>query len=41
MATKYETPALMELGSFQEKTGELFGPFTELILPFRDYSDEG
>ncbi|MGO1906287.1 MAG: keywimysin-related RiPP [Brevibacterium aurantiacum] len=41
MAKVYEAPALVELGNFRQDTGELFGPHTEAVLLFWDFSDEG
>lgn len=41
MSNNYEAPAVVEMGDFRRETGEFVGPFTEQILPFEDYSNEG
>ncbi|MFY2788587.1 hypothetical protein [Rhodococcus sp. KRD162] len=40
MNKPYETPAVADLGRFQDETGEFIGPHTEAILPFEDHSKE-
>ncbi|MFY2788586.1 MAG: hypothetical protein WBG53_20040 [Rhodococcus sp. (in: high G+C Gram-positive bacteria)] len=40
MSKPYETPAVADLGRFQDETGEFIGPHTEAILPFEDHSKE-
>ena len=37
MNKAYETPAVADLGRFQDETGEFIGPHTEAILPCEDH----
>lgn len=40
MTKRYEIPAVVDLGRFQDETGEFIGPYSEAILPFEDHSQE-